>query len=190
MRQPVRAFAIGLFTAGIIMLIGIFYYDDSNKSADDLSVDELTSSLKEQGYRVVTEDEYIAVSVNNDKTNKKTNTTEKSGEDQEKDKQGLNKDDKDKEKKTSEKEDNKDDTENKDDKQDKKDAVKKYTINIESGVLSSEISEKLAANDIIDDATKFNLYLTDNDYGEKIQLGKFKVNSDMNFKELAEAISK
>lgn len=206
MRQPVRAFAIGLFTAGIIMLIGIFYFDDSVRTADDLSIDEMTSSLKEEGYRVVTEEEYIAVSVNNDKTQQKANEAEKPDADQKKDdeqnkdKQNVDKADKsdkavDDKEKTSKKKDDKEDAKGKGDKKDKddekdKDETKTYTININDGVLSSTISDRLEANGIIDNSTKFNLYLTDNGYGEKIQLGKFKVNSDMSFKEIAEAITR
>lgn len=191
MRQPVRAFAIGLFTAGIIMLIGIFYFDDSAKTADDLSIDEMTSSLKEEGYRVVTEEEYIAVSVNKDKTQQKANEAEKPNADQKKDdKQNKDKQDVDKEDKSGNAVDDEEKTSKKKDDEEDKDETKTYTININDGVLSSTISDRLEANGIIDNSTKFNLYLTDNGYGEKIQLGKFKVNSDMSFKEIAEAITR
>ncbi len=184
MRQPVQAFAIGLFAAGIIMLIGIFYFDDSVNTADDLSIDELTSSIEEEGYRVVTEEEYIAIAVNKDKTKNRHPDQNKTDE------QDIDMDDdsdKDKEKKDSTKNDDK---EKATDKVKQKDKVKTYTVHIKNGVLSSTISDQLEANDIIDNATKFNLYLTDNGYGEKIQLGKFKVNSDMTFKELAQAITR
>ena len=193
MRQPVRSFAIGLFTAGIVMLIGLSIFDnDEDKQVAELSADTMIPLIEEQGYRVVTEEEYIAVSVNKDKEN--NNNEDKSDPDkvEEKDDKDTDKEVKEKdEKETASKKKEKDDKDkNKDKDKDKKDDVKTYTVHIEEGVLSSTISNTLEANDIIDNATKFNLYLTDNGYGEKIQLGKFKVNSDMSFKEIAEAITK
>lgn len=159
MKQPVRYFAIGLLTAGVILL-AMFYVEESKSKIDDLSAEEMIEALKADGYRIVTEAEYITLSVQDKKEQK-----------QETGKDGDKKD-------TSE------------DQKDEEEAKATYTINIKSGMLPSEISEVLADNQIVKDAFKFSQYLEKNNYSKYIQLGKHKVNSDMSQKELAEELTK
>src|SRR5699024_8276258 len=89
-----------------------------------------------------------------------------------------------------EKSEHKNDDESDEDKKDEEDEVEKYTIHIKDGMASSEIGELLEENNIIDDSSKFNKYLEDEGYHKGVQLGKFDVTSDMDFKEIAKAITR
>lgn len=180
MRQPVRLFAIGLLTAGVIMLIGTFFFDNSTKQAENLSVKEMIPIMEDKGYHVITEEEYISMSVKKDHAQEATsekNVNTDRAETTEKD--------------NADKENNEKDKEASDKKEKEKDEkVTKYTINIKSGMLPSDISERLAENKIIDEANKFDAYLEKHNYSPKVQLGKFKVTSEMSFKEIAKKITR
>ncbi|NBJ68528.1 MULTISPECIES: endolytic transglycosylase MltG [Clostridia] len=195
MKQPIRLFGIGLLTAGIIML-GVYFFTNGNiQTADNLSDEELVTLVEDKGYHVLTNSEYIAVSVDEDeataakkqqqpgtKANSAENKSDNNEEKQEN--QNANREDKNKAKQNDDKKQAADKEENKEDEK------KTFTVNIKEGMPSSEISDQLEANDIIDDAAKFSAYLEDNDYSQKVQLGKFKVSSDMSLQEIAEAITK
>ncbi|WP_179151835.1 hypothetical protein [Oceanobacillus senegalensis] len=172
MKQLVRYFSIGLFTAGILMLIGIFLFD--NKGAKELSTNEMISLIEKEGYHVLSNSEYISLSVNSDETKEKT---------KDKDTQ-----DKTSQKKTSKKGETTEDK-NKNSSSDEGDEKSTYTINIKSGMPTSEISSLLEKNKIIKNASDFTDYLEEHDYSLKVQLGEFKVSSDMSFYELAETLT-
>src|SRR5699024_8886811 len=65
-----------------------------------------------------------------------------------------------------------------------------YSLTIEEGMASSDISAKLEDNNIIDDASKFNRFLEKEGYELKVQIGTFDVSDDMDFEEIASAITK
>ncbi|GGB29287.1 hypothetical protein F3157_00065 [Virgibacillus dakarensis] len=175
MKQPVRLFSLGLFTASLIVLILFLFVDDSKKNVENIPNDEMITALQADGYRVLSESEYISLSVNNDKDKQEAEKTEKaSAEGQAEDNNSAEKADEDKE--------------NKADEAEKEE--KTYTLTIKSGMASSEISDALVENGIIDDAGKFSKFLKDKGYDTKVQLGKFKVSSSMNQKEIAEEITK
>ncbi|WP_088050643.1 hypothetical protein [Virgibacillus dakarensis] len=175
MKQPVRLFSLGLFTASLIVLILFLFVDDSKKNVENIPNDEMITALQADGYRVLSESEYISLSVNNDKDKQEAEKTEQaSAEGQAEDNNSAEKADEDKENKA-------DETEKEE---------KTYTLTIKSGMASSEISDALVENGIIDDAGKFSKFLKDKGYDTKVQLGKFKVSSSMNQKEIAEEITK
>ncbi|WP_284140408.1 MULTISPECIES: hypothetical protein [unclassified Virgibacillus] len=187
MKYFIRSFSIGLFTAGLILLAVFYFFDNPEKAAQNMSVDEMISEMKDKGYRVLTESEYITLSVNGDTS--KQAVKPDSGENSKKDNDSQ-----------STKEDNSDSTDTntaKDDKdqsnpveETKKEEVKTYTVKIESGMPSSKIGDMLESNKIIDDASKFNQYLEKENYSTRVQQGEFKVNSGMSFFEIAEAITR
>jgi len=162
MKQPMRYFSIGLLTASVILLLAFYFFDNLTASTEDLPAEEMIEAIKADGYHVVSEKEYIALSVNDEDDNKANDKKEN-------------------------KDKNEDDT---DKKQEEESDKKTYTINIKSGMLPSEISEILAENDIIKDADKFDQYLEKEEYSPYIQLGKHKLNSEMSTKEVAEALTK
>lgn len=191
MKQPVRVFAIGLLTAGVIML-GVYFFSNGNiQTADNLSDEELVTLIEEKGYHVLSDSEYIALSVDEQgATDSQTPQKEEQPTTKAKAAEKTNdKKNKDKQKEADNKRENNDREDKEKDKEDKE-KNKTYTLKIKSGMPSSDISDLLEENDIIDDASEFNKYLEKHNYSEKVQLGKFKVSSDMSLYEIAEAITK
>ncbi|MGX4669598.1 hypothetical protein JNUCC74_10325 [Cerasibacillus sp. JNUCC 74] len=188
MKQPVRVFAMGLLTAGVIML-GVYFFSNGNiQTADNLSDEELVTLIEEKGYHVLSDSEYVALSVDEqgatdsqdpqkeEQPTSKAKAAEKTNDEQNRDKQ--------------KEADNNKDQEDKEKDKEQEDKNKTYTLKIKSGMPSSDISDLLEENNIIDDASEFNKYLEKHNYSEKVQLGKFKVSSDMSLYEIAEAITK
>lgn len=66
------------------------------------------------------------------------------------------------------------------------------TIKLEiiSGMVSHDIAALLEKNKIIDDAGQFEMYLEENGYSKRIQLGVFELKAGMSFKEIAKMITK
>lgn len=62
---------------------------------------------------------------------------------------------------------------------------KPYILRIESGMSSSEVGQALEKAGIVDDSEKFNDYLTENGYAEKLQVGEHTVHPSMSMKEIA-----
>lgn len=164
MKQLIRAFSIGLFTSSILLFIVFYFLTDNGKQTKNISTEEMITAIKADGYRVVTEEEYIAIAVN---------------------------------KETKPVEENKPKTEVQEQVPKQPDKVspevnqpKTYTLTIVSGMPTSEISEQLQKNGIIDDPIAFNTYLEENKYSKNIQLGTFEVNNGMSNYEIAIAITK
>lgn len=177
MKQTMRAFALGLLTATLIMTIVLFATNGFSKKTKDLSKNEMITSLKKDGYRVMTESEFISLSVEYDAKRMKENEKKKTEH----------------EKKKAEKSGDDEDTKSKDDKKKKdkeSDDVKTATIKVESGMPPSKISDQLESKGIIKDARKFDKFLEDNDHVKYIQLGEHEVKSDMSDTELAKAIAR
>lgn len=191
MKQPIRFFSIGLLSSAIIML-GFNFFDNSSKeSIENVPVDELITKVEEDGYRVITDDEFISYSffVEQEKQEQASKEDDNKQKDKAEDKDEK---DKDKEKEKQEKADkDKKDTKKaeKEEAEDDKEKVIKAKFTTKSGVVSQDIADILVEKKIIKDSKKFAKYLEDNDYSPYIQLGTFEVNSDMSFKELAETVT-
>jgi|SRR5690625_3151923 len=178
MKQSIRFFSIGLLTASIVLLGFYFLFDNSKASSKDVPLEEMIEEIESTGHRVVTEKEFIAYTINNeDEVNKEDSAKEK-----------KESSDKKEEKKTDDTTDKKDKKEDKDKKDKEDDKKVKATITTDDGVVTQEIADKLVEENIIKDKERqeFLDYLDDNDYSPYIQIGKFKVDSDMSMKELAE----
>jgi len=178
MRGTLRAFSLGLFAAGLIVVITSLFTDNSSSIetiAKEPALDEMIEIMKHEGYRVVTEDEYITLSLaeNNEQEEQKKEEEPEKDSSEQKDKDN----DKGKE-------------EDSDKNEEEEESIEKYTLHIKDGMPSSEIGDLLEENNIIDDGSKFNKFLTDEGYDVGVQLGKFKVTSDMNFEDIAKAITK
>lgn len=185
MKIPIRFFAIGLFTAAFIALIVYLITGDRQTSADDLPKEELIASIEEQGYRVITQDEYISYTVYRDEMKEKE---EAEKEQNKNDSQAKATDQKEASKAEKEKaEADKQQATDKDEKQ--KETVRKVKIKVKEGMVSQDIAKKLKAEKIIDDEKKFVKYMEDNDYSAYIQIGTFTLKSDMTLKEIAETLT-
>lgn len=170
MKQPIRFFSIGLFTASLIILVGFLFLGDGKNSSAEMSIDEMLEAIKSEGYRVISEDEYISLSVN----------SQKNAEDDNKEKESESKEEKDKEQKTEEASKEKEVEEE----------VHTYTLVVEPNMLGPDISKLLEENKIIADSKEFNQYLEKEGFAKYIQLGEHELNSKMSQLELAEKITK
>src|SRR5699024_7587794 len=187
MKQSIRFFSIGLLTASIVLLGFYFLFGNSKASSKDVPLEEMIEEIESTGHRVVTEKEFIAYTINNEEK-------EVDKEDSAKEKKESS--DKKETKKTDDKTDKKDKKEHKDNKNKKhkektEDKKGKATITIDDGVVTQESDDKLVDENIIKDKEKQEClyYLDDNDYSPYIQIGKFKVDSEMSMKELAETFT-
>src|SRR5699024_3486497 len=169
-------------------LIRIYFLISNSKTyykKDQLK--EMIKKIESTRQRVIKKKEFIAYTINNEEK-------EVDKEDYAKEKKETS--DKKEIKKTDDKEDKKDKKED-EDKKDKKDKDKKddkkikATITTDDEVVKQEIVDKLVDKNIIKDKDKqeFLDYLDDNDYSPYIQIGKFKVDSEMSMKELAETFT-
>ncbi len=67
------------------------------------------------------------------------------------------------------------------------DVMKEFSIN--SGDLSSSVSRRLEEMDLVDDAWKFDSYLEEMGYSERIRAGKYELPSDASYEEIARIIT-
>jgi len=191
MKYPIRYFSIGLFTASIVLLIGFYFFQPKSTLSEDETVDEMIGQIEKEGYRVISESEYISLATAKNELNH-LQEDEDSANDKEKDDKKEKSDDQKKDDEDNSKDGNKKKDKPKDDKEkddQKKDDVKKYTLVVEENMVPSTISEKLAENKIIKDAADFSKYMEDNDYSPYLQIGEFKLTSDMSNKEIAQTIT-
>ncbi|TFJ94112.1 endolytic transglycosylase MltG [Lentibacillus salicampi] len=180
MKQIIRSFAFGLLAAGIILL-GVFYVaGDSQTEADDIPTEDLIEIVESEGYHVLTESEYISVSVESE-GNTGENTDSDNGDNEEQQQTASD------ETETDEDSGNTNEQENSSEADE--DKATTYKLTVESGVAPSEISQTLEENDIIDDADAFTTYLEDEGYSELVQLGEFELSSDMDHNEIAETLT-
>ncbi|GAA0443294.1 hypothetical protein GCM10008983_20610 [Lentibacillus halophilus] len=163
MKQPIRFFALGLLTAGIIML-AVFYFSNDKPNNPARSTEALIQKIESNGYHVMTESEYISASVRSDENNKNGTNA------------GNNQDDNTNDKDSQENES-------------KSNQTNTYTLTIESGTASSTISNTLQEHNIIENADAFSTYMENEGYSKLVQLGTFELNSDMSHNEIAEAIT-
>ncbi|MFD1363050.1 hypothetical protein [Lentibacillus salinarum] len=174
MKQTIRSFAFGLLTAGIIVLGAFYFAGESQTGAEEIPTEDMIEIVESEGYHVLTESEYIAVSVESDNENDSGDNKNEENEDA----SG-----------SGETDENNDAADNEEDDTNDEDEPTTYTLTIESGVAPSEISQTLEENDIIDDADALTQYLEDEDYSELVQLGEFELSSDMDHHGIAETIT-
>ncbi|MDZ5470989.1 hypothetical protein SM124_04400 (plasmid) [Bacillus sp. 31A1R] len=164
-RSTLRAFSLGILLS--TSLIGVYYYSSNSSNQEPLSEKEAITTLTKAGYKVLSADEYAQlekVQEQQEETKKEeTETTDKT------DKQN-----------------------NKKEKETKKEIQieKIYTLEIKRGMTADEISSKLKKANIIDDAIEFELFLVDEDYATRLQLGTYQISSMMSFEEIGRTITK
>ena len=73
---------------------------------------------------------------------------------------------------------------------DKENTIHAYKLEIKAGMVSHEIASILEKEKIIDNADEFEIYLEENGYSKRIQLGKFELTAGMSYKQIAKIITK
>lgn len=164
MKQPIRSFSIGLLTSSIILLIVLVFFDQPNTKSNELSVDEMISAIETDGYHVLSEPEYIALSVNVA-------------------------DSKDSDKKQDEPSESMDKEKKSDDTSEEQEKIT-YTLKVKADMMPPSVIDLLVENNIIDDATKFNQYLEEHELSTLIQIGEHQLTNEMSISEVAEEITK
>lgn len=175
MKQAIRYFSLGLLLS-VLLLYGYQFFNKEDRAAS-FSEEELIDLVEDEGYHVITNEEYITYSLNKE-------TPEEKKEEGSKEEKSKKEDKKDKKK---DEDDDKDKDEDED--EDKDEEIVKASIKVKENTYSPEIADMLKDEKIIDDSDKFAKYMDDNDYSDYIQLGTFKVDSDMSMKELAKVFT-
>lgn len=160
-KRSLMAFSFGIFFS--VSLIGFYYFRFEDKP-QTITQKEAIQLLKEKNYVVLTKSEYTEL------TNKQTESKQKTEE-------------KTTEKKTTTKE-----------KVNKEEASEKekitYSLEITSGMTSEEIANILENHGIIDNGNDLSVYLDENGYSTKIQLGIFNLSNGMSLDQIARIITK
>lgn len=177
MKQPIRYFSIGLLISTLLLFGYYAFFLKEAKPKEitaELTTDEMVDRVEAEGFKVITNEQYIAFSL----------ATE--GLEVDSDKKEDKKNDKTEDKKENKKEDKKE----KDEEEDEEElSLITHTFVTEDNVVSQDIAKILEDNKIIDNQREFLTYLEENDYMKYIQIGKFTVSNDMSFKEIAEIIT-
>ncbi|MHA6250968.1 hypothetical protein [Oceanobacillus sp. CAU 1775] len=181
MKHFVRSFAVGLIAAGLIMLLVFYIFEDTNSDELAYSTDEMISLIEDEGFRVITDKEYISYTV--------TSAQQSNGESSEQ----ADENDSEEENSNDSSEEAADETEETVEEEETEVEVEENTssvvINIPSGMPSLDISRLLESENLISDAEEFNDYLQQNDYALRIQLGEHELSTDMSFYQIAEALT-
>lgn len=192
MKYTVRSFSVGLLAAGLIMLIVYYFFEDSSNEQISISTDEMISQLEEEGYRVLTETEYISYSVANTQQNEDEESDEDASVEEEEDtEENANETTEEDEEVADTEEENTEDQNEEEvvEEEEEDNTPSSVTINIPSGMASLDLSYLLEEENLIDDAEEFNIYLQQNGYALRLQLGEHELTSDMSEQEIAETIA-
>jgi len=185
MKHTVRSFSIGLLTAGVIMLIGFYFFGSETAQTTELTVDEMVPLVEEEGYRIITEEDYISLSLRNDNSSANDEEEEEGTEQADESEEDAEEEDY-----TEENDSNEESDEEENEEMEEEEEITTYTLNIEPGMTSSEFSSLLEENNIVEDASEFNQYIEDEDYSLRVQIGEFELTSDMTIYEIAEEITR
>lgn len=160
-KQSIRSFALGMLLT--VSILGVYYYYIQEETVTDdisMNIDNAKKLVKEEGYMILSESEY-----NDLRTKQKELVKESPPTD------------------TSKK------TESTEDVKELEEESYKYTLKITRGMSISSISKLLEKHKIIENRKKFESFLTKNGYQTDIQVGAFKLNSDMSLKKIAKIIT-
>lgn len=188
MKHIVRSFSVGLIAAGLVTLLVFYTFGESNSDEMTYSTEELITLIEEDGYRVVTADEYISYTVTSAQKDTDTaNAEDESEKESETDAEKENQEDN----ASSEETDVEEETEEIVEEEEvvEEETVTTVSINIPSGMASLDVSRLLENENVVNDAEEFNEYLLQNGYSQRVQLGSHELTTDMSFFEVAEALS-
>jgi E3 ubiquitin-protein ligase DOA10 len=167
------------------MLIGFYFFGSETAQTTELTVDEMVPLVEEEGYRIITEEDYISLSLRNDNSSANDEEEEEGTEQADESEEDAEEEDY-----TEENDSNEESDEEENEEMEEEEEITTYTLNIEPGMTSSEFSSLLEENNIVEDASEFNQYIEDEDYSLRVQIGEFELTSDMTIYEIAEEITR
>ncbi|MBK5500850.1 hypothetical protein [Peribacillus sp. TH14] len=71
----------------------------------------------------------------------------------------------------------------------KEDTIVPYTLKVKSNMTTTEITQILAKEKIIDDAAGFEAYMNEHDFSKNVQIGVFVVTNNMTYRQLAHTLT-
>ena len=166
-RSSLRAFGIAFFLIGAIIVIGEkmelpFFANENGADLEEFTkLEKELSSAKKQ---ITTLEETIAKQKSSQEVNSEQTTSTETETKVEAEP-----------------------TSNDEDKQ--KEQVVTETLYIYDGLSLSDIAQKLKDLEIINNSVEMELFLAQKDYAKFIQIGQFKLNSDMSVEEIANIIT-
>lgn len=182
MKNAMRFFSLGLLVSALLVY-GFQFFSGNSSDASSIDLEDMISEVEKQGYHVVDQEEYISFSLSKEEAQDNDNSAEPKKDAENK----TAKADKTKEEKS--KEDKQDKSNENENEEPVKEEASKATFKVGQGVYTPQIADILVEKKIIDDKQKFIKYMDENGYSDYIQLGTFKVTSDMSLKELAETLT-
>ncbi|MCZ0704055.1 hypothetical protein J2T56_002297 [Natronobacillus azotifigens] len=174
MKQVLRAFALGLITA--TLLLGVIYLLEDEVEPEiietTLSNEEMIQQLEQEGYSISEESMYDDSIYEDSATDADIDQDNISDENHENEDTSTDEDES-----TYTTDDHEQDNNN------------VYILTIEPGMTVSQVAEYLVAAGIIENRTEFIDYLAVNNYGTNIQVGQFELIRTMSLAEVAELIA-
>ncbi|WP_246049993.1 endolytic transglycosylase MltG [Aquibacillus sediminis] len=161
MKQLLRAFALGLFSATIPLALTYIYIEkpmDQSIPEDveqtEPSIDEMIQSLEQEGYYIYTDEHPMQEDEQStgDDSNVDTDRNEATEENPE-------------------------------------DTNTAFLLVIEQGTSVSSITDQLYEAGIIESKQEFSTFLDEQDYSTKIQIGEFELTPSMSYKQIANTIT-
>ncbi|MFF2586584.1 hypothetical protein ACFVSS_01635 [Peribacillus butanolivorans] len=71
----------------------------------------------------------------------------------------------------------------------KEDTIVSYTLKVKSNMTTTEITQILAKEKIIDDTAGFEAYMNEHDFSKNIQIGVFVITNNMTYRQLAHTLT-
>src|SRR5690625_2973101 len=81
MKLPLRFFGIGLLTASLVFALSLYFFKDKNSSLESESIENIAEFLEDKGYHVISQEDYIAYSVYEQKQQEQANDEENNDND-------------------------------------------------------------------------------------------------------------
>jgi hypothetical protein len=166
-----RGFAAGIWVTAIVMAYFLYTNHETAQTEAkpaEITKDQVEQYLNEHGQMAVNKSEYSdlqAKAGKGDSDKKDTSSGKENGSSSD---EGTNK---------------------KDDNGKSQPAVHSYTLHIQSGMTGGKIGMLLEDANIIEDRFKLIHYLEDHHIEQDVQLGTFKLKSDMSIAEIAKKIT-
>ncbi|WP_299087892.1 hypothetical protein [uncultured Metabacillus sp.] len=163
-----RAFAAGMIVATSVLGGTYLLSDNQSASADDekneMSQSDVESYLTSNGKIAITTGEYEELLAAKDKAVQQPAANNNSQQ--------------------------KESTSTENTTEQSKEEVIKYNLVVKSGMTTSEISDLLEQNGIIENSFNFDQFLIKGKYHQRIQLGTFAVQKGMTFQQLADVLTR
>ena len=159
MKHTIRAFALGLATATALLTF-TFYQTSGQNESKTFTDQEAIKHLENKNYHVLSQSSFENLQQKEAKETTNQNSSK-------------------------EKEQHQDDEKS----EETKTQATSFSLMIKPGMLTSTISEELKQAGIIKDQAAFEVFLKDEEYSRSIQIGTYKLNSDMTFEAIANKIT-